>query len=350
MLTTRQPTLRRFWYATVPLSALDAGPVPFRLMGEDIVLFLDADGKPAALKDRCCHRTAKLSKGWCKDGQLVCGYHGWTYDASGRVQNLPQLDTNVPTPRHSTPSYHCQARYGYAWVALEDPLLPLFDIPEDGAPGFRRIFQFYEPWSTAPLRLMENSFDNAHFSFTHRGTFGDQAQPAPSSYDITETDDGFVARTIVEVVNPPVAHRVTGSSDPTTVRDMLNHWYLPFCRRMDMRYPSGIRHIIVNCATPVDDGTIQLVQLLYRNDTEADCPAQMLIDWDARVIAEDKAVLESTDPDACIDLQRRVEAHMPSDRPGIIMRRRLLELLREHGEEEVYATEGDPQGAEALLV
>jgi hypothetical protein len=26
---------------------------------------------------------------------------------------------------------------------------------------------------------------------------------------------------------------------------------------------------------------------------------------------------------------------MPSDRPGMIMRRRLLELLRSHGEEEV---------------
>ena len=34
---------------------------------------------------------------------------------------------------------------------------------------------------------------------------------------------------------------------------MRNHWYLPFCRRMDMTYPSGIRHIIINCATPIDD-------------------------------------------------------------------------------------------------
>jgi hypothetical protein len=29
-------------------------------------------------------------------------------------------------------------------VALEEPLLPLFDIPEAGGPGFRRIFQFYD--------------------------------------------------------------------------------------------------------------------------------------------------------------------------------------------------------------
>ena len=32
MLTTRQPVLRRFWYALVPMSHLDDGPKPFRLI------------------------------------------------------------------------------------------------------------------------------------------------------------------------------------------------------------------------------------------------------------------------------------------------------------------------------
>jgi hypothetical protein len=128
---------------------------------------------------------------------------------------------------------------------------------------------------------------------------------------------------------------VTGTTDPTTTRDMRNHWYLPFSRRLDITYPSGLQHIIVNCATPIDDGHIQLVQLLYRNDTEADCPAQKLIEWDAAVTAEDRAILEATDPDAALDISRHVEAQMPSDRPGQIMRRRLLEYLNSQGEPEV---------------
>ncbi len=141
---------------------------------------------------------------------------------------------------------------------------------------------------------------------------------------------------MVDILNPPVAHRVTGTHRPDcTERRMRNHWYLPFCRRLDMEYPSGIRHIIINCATPIDDGRIQLVQLLYRNDTEADCPEQTLIEWDRAVITEDREVLESTSADAVLDVDRRIEQHMPSDRPGMIMRRRLLELLRAHGEEEV---------------
>jgi phenylpropionate dioxygenase-like ring-hydroxylating dioxygenase large terminal subunit len=107
MPTTKQKTLRRFWYAVIPLHDLAAGPRPFRLLAEDIVLFLDANGNPAALKDRCCHRTAKLSKGWCNDGKLVCGYHGWTYDRKGKLVSVPQFTTQQEIPNLSTPAFHC---------------------------------------------------------------------------------------------------------------------------------------------------------------------------------------------------------------------------------------------------
>jgi hypothetical protein len=103
------------------------------------------------------------------------------------------------------------------------------------------------------LRLAENSFENAHFAFVHRGTFGDNAQPKPSKYEIEEIDYGFVATTI-------------------------------------------------------DDGRIQLVQLPYRNDTEDQCPTQALIDWDAAVVYDDRDILEATDPDVALDLPHRTEA------------------------------------------
>ena len=70
-------------------------------------------------------------------------------------------------------------------------------------------------------------------------------------------------------------------------------------------------------------------------NTEADCPAQMLVDFDAEITREDKDILESTDPDALVDLRRRgVEYSMDSDRPGILIRKKLLELLVKPGEQE----------------
>ena len=339
MLTSQQKVFRKFWHAVMPLSMLEGGaPQPFTLLGENIVLFLDALGQPAALADRCCHRTAKLSKGRCVDGALECGYHGWTYDAAGRVIRIPQYEPGRAIPAdYRTPAYRCVAQYGYAWVALEEPIASLPEMPEFGAPGWRTIFQFYERWATSPLRALENSFDNSHFSFVHRATFGVAAQPRPSRYELVENEAGFYAETVIAAANPPAFHRVSGSREPLTQRLMRNAYYLPFSRRLDIEYPSGVRHVIVNCFTPIDDGHIQLVQWLFRNDTEADCPEATLVEFDHVITREDKAILESTDPDALVDTRRRgVEFSMESDRPGMLIRKQLMELLAAHGEAEVH--------------
>ncbi len=348
MLVTRQPVFRRFWHAVMPLSRLAGGqPQPFTLLGEDIVLFLDAQGQPAALKDRCCHRTARLSKGRCIDGALQCGYHGWTYNPAGRVIRIPQYEPERPIPAdYCTPAYRCAARHGYAWVALvapgEEPLAPIPEMPEFGAPGWRTIFQFHEVWATSPVRALENSFDNSHFSFVHRATFGVADQPRPSRYELTQTEGGFHAETVIAAANPPAFHAISGSSEPLTTRHMRNAYYLPFSRRLDIEYPGvegkpGKRHVILNCFTPIDDGHIQLCQWLFRNDSEAECPAQMLVQFDEVITREDKDILESTDPDALVDTRRRgVEFSMDSDRPGMLIRKLLMELLARHGESEVH--------------
>ncbi len=339
MLTSQQGVFRKFWHAVMRLSDLQDGtPKAFTLLGEAIVLFLDANGQPAALKDRCCHRTAKLSKGRCVGGALQCGYHGWTYNAQGRVIRIPQYapEREIPSD-YGTPAYRCQAKYGYVWVALAEPIAAIPDIPEFEAPGWRTIFQFYERWATSPLRALENSFDNAHFSFVHRATFGVAAQPQPSRYELVDNPTGFYAETVVAASNPIAFQRVSGSTEPLTQRHMRNAYYLPFSRRLDIEYPSGIRHVIVNCFTPIDDSHIQLVQWLFRNDTEADCPARMLIDFDHVITREDKDILESTDPDALVDTRRRgIEYSMDSDRPGMLIRKKLMELLAAHGEAEVH--------------
>jgi phenylpropionate dioxygenase-like ring-hydroxylating dioxygenase large terminal subunit len=335
MLATRQPVLRNFWYAALPLAKLDEGPKPFRILGQDIVLFLDAAGEPAALEDRCCHRTAKLSKGWIRNGHIVCGYHGWEYDRSGKLVNIPQFPFEQAVPDAQAKSFHARARYGYVWVCLGEPIDDIPDLAYEDDLTFRRIHQFDELWRCSALRMMENSFDNAHFAFVHKGTFGDIDQPKPEKYELTETHYGFVAETVVPVRNPPQAARITGTSEPWTRRKMRNAWFMPFCRTMDMEYPSDLRHVIFNSATPVDDGSIQLIQILYRNDREEDCSTAELIAWDKAIIEEDRDILESTDPDAIVDMGRKLEMHMPSDRPGTVMRKRLNALIEAHGEREV---------------
>jgi phenylpropionate dioxygenase-like ring-hydroxylating dioxygenase large terminal subunit len=334
MLVTQQAVLRRFWYAIMPMAKIGEGPQPFTLLGEPIVIWRKSDGSPAAIHDRCCHRTARLSKGFVEGDNIACGYHGWQYDCTGACVKIPQSpDREIPVGAR-VQAYHCQEKYGYVWVALEDPIKPIFDIPEHGNEAYRCIQQFDVRWRTGPLRLMENSFDAAHFAFVHRGTFGQFKAQKPEFFELRETDYGFEAETHLVINNPPASHRITGTSESTTQRHFRNQWHLPFNRKLGLEYPNGLQHNIITCATPIDDEHIQILQWLYRNDSEADCSAEELNEWDLRVIAEDKEILETVDADAPVDVTRRVEQNMAVDQPGLIMRRRLLALLREHGESE----------------
>lgn len=51
---------------------------------------------------------------------------------------------------------------------------------------------------------------------------------------------------------------------------------------------------------------------------------------------EDKRILEAVDADAPVGVSRRDEQSVASDRPGMLMRKRLLALLHDHGEVEVH--------------
>jgi hypothetical protein len=96
----------------------------------------------------------------------------------------------------------------------------------------------------------------------------------------------------------------------------VNRYYLPFAGASAApTRPAASDHIIYNCATPIDDDRMMLVQWLYRNDSE-EAAARRLIDWDAAITAEDRDILEATDADACVDTTRKVEFHMASDKPG----------------------------------
>jgi len=332
MLVTQEPVLRRFWYPVIPIADLADGPQSFTLLGDPLVLWLTAAGKPAALGDRCCHRSARLSMGVVQNGCLRCPYHGWAYDSTGTCTQVPQLDPGAAIPKtYRVKSYLCAERYGYAWVCLaDDPLLPLPDIAEAADPENRLIPQFYEPWHCSGLRVMENSFDNAHFSIVHANSFGVTEQPKPAKSQLVPLELGLKVYATVPVVNPPSQQKILNIPDSLTVRQVESTWYVPFSRTLKITYPNGLTHLIFTAATPVSDRTSQIVQFCLRNDSEADASAESIIAFDRQVVDEDKLVLESTDYDTPVDVA--VEQHMLSDQPGIVMRRQLAAVIKAHGE------------------
>ncbi|MFM7345359.1 MAG: Rieske 2Fe-2S domain-containing protein [Tagaea sp.] len=320
------PALRGFWYPLIRDFELDAGPVAQRLLGVDLVLWKDETGAPAAALDRCPHRTAKLSKGFVENGALVCGYHGWAFGRDGKCLRIPQRADPTATGRMGVRAFHAKMYAGHVWVALDAPRAAIPVFAEDSDPAWRRIPEFAENWACGALRLMENEFDNAHIEFVHLKTFGATRDPAPAENDIEEFADGFVARSVVRAVTRDIGSSYTGLAAGATTRTTVHRWWVPFLRKLDLEFPNGLRHRIVTATVPVDDAHTLLVQWVYRNDTEADVPAEKAIAFDRAVTLEDKAILEATDPFVPLRDFATEERHMPSDKPGLIMRRMLLAL------------------------
>ena len=319
MKVMSEPLFRRFWYPVIPLDDLRAGPRRFELLGEALALFLDAEGKPAALEDRCCHRSARLSLGRVAGGVLACAYHGWQYDRSGQCVLMPQLPGQQPGPQRRVRAFRCEARYGYAWVALEEPLFDIPRIPEAEDPGYRLVHEFYEVWNVAALRVMENELDMAHPSFVHLGTFGTPEHLVARDAVIDEFPGGFHYRGRLGVA---IAHHAQQSVNE---RRLDCTWYAPFTVRLGIRYADGPTHVVVNTQVPLADNRSCMVQFCLIEDRDGRADVEKILDFDRRVTLEDKRILEGTDPDVPLDMKS--EQHMPSDQPGIAMRRILKRLI-----------------------
>jgi len=323
VLVTREPVLRRFWYPVAFSSALAAGPVRRRLLGEDLVLWRagEPDGAVAAAADRCPHRDARLSRGWTDGPHLVCPYHGWAFGSDGHVASVPQLDAATAlAPKGRLATVAALERYGWVWVCLDDnPLGGVPELVEWGAPGWRVVPEYEWLFECSPAHLLENNLDPAHIAFVHRATFGAGTDPRVEVPEVERTAHGLVTRSTIPVAGRP------GQVSDATVRIVTNEVWAPFLGVFRIDYPDGLSHVMVKACTPEDDGRTRLLQQVVRNDTERDRPAADILAFDDEVEAEDQAVLDGLPPD--YPLEPTAQVHTRVDRPALELRRLYRELL-----------------------
>jgi 5,5'-dehydrodivanillate O-demethylase len=161
--------LRRYWHPIAAVADLDAEPVqPVRLLGEDLTLFRMESGECGLIGPRCAHRNISLSYGIPQARGLRCAYHGWVYNAEGRVVEMPFEPACLQL---KVPAYPVQELGGLVFAYLGPqpaPLLPRWDIyvREDLD---RDICVTELPCSW--LQCMDNSLDPVHFEHLH-GAYG----------------------------------------------------------------------------------------------------------------------------------------------------------------------------------
>ena len=88
--------VRRYWMPALLSDEIecDSQPVRVRLMGENLVAFRDSNGDVGLIQELCPHRGASLFLARNEECGLRCLYHGWKFDVSGKILDMPTENNN----------------------------------------------------------------------------------------------------------------------------------------------------------------------------------------------------------------------------------------------------------------
>ena len=216
--------LRQYWQPVALLDEFDAAldprmairPVkPVRLLGQDLVLFRDGDGRYGLLDRDCPHRGADLAFGRHEPEGLRCPFHGWKFAVDGSCLETPaEAPGSTLCQKVRQRSYPLMQRAGvlFAWLGPEDcepPALPLLDAFR--APA-SHSFAFKGQWHCNWLQAFEVGIDPAHPSFLHRylqddtldATYGRQFRAA--SAGAVDGERWPMTRVMREFCSPEIRH------------------------------------------------------------------------------------------------------------------------------------------------
>ena len=244
--------MREHYWLPFALSAqliADGAPFAARLLGKDYVAYRATDGRIGFMPERCPHRGASLLLARNEDNGLRCIFHGWKFDVSGRVLDVPSQFENperfaasVPVRRHPV-----HEAGGMAWVWLGGGEAPPFpELPFAGAHD-RHSWLTVSVADCNWLQGVEGTLDSVHVGTLHQsyisrgakqrgGTIG-LTLMGPPRYEVEPADYGMRAAALRAMQD--------GS---TYVR--VSEYFMPFlCLVGSQRDEDGALFI----AVPIDD-------------------------------------------------------------------------------------------------
>ena len=176
-----------------------------RLLGEDLVLFKDRQGRFGLIEEQCPHRRASLAYGIPTQDGIRCPYHGWQFDGAGHCIEQPnEPEGSSFKEKVKTAGYPLGELGGLIWAYLGPqpvPLIPRLDgFVAEGA--IRAMGRAVVPCNW--LQIMENSVDPVHTEWLH-GRFAEfvSGMPNPASrhtikIGVDEGEDGVIERRLLE--------------------------------------------------------------------------------------------------------------------------------------------------------
>lgn len=278
-------------------------PVQVSLAGEQLALFRGAEGV-SALIDRCPHRGVSLSLGKVVDGCLECPFHGWQFRGDGQATRVP-LNPDVDLGRVKATPVPVREVGGLIWVFTGEapqgePVVP----PALSDPSFS-VYRISEDWDCHWSRAMENMLDSPHVPFLHRKTIGRFVRP------YLKED----SRMTQELVPWEHGFEIHGRIDDRESGKLI--FTYPNAMSLDTIPRGPVLRIHVWCV-PMAPRRTRMVLAVARNFGQYNPLVWWFDRFNDRVLAEDRAVVESSDPPEVP--AQSTELHVPTDKATLRFR------------------------------
>lgn len=300
--------LKNAWYVAALSPDVDRNLKPVRLLSEAIVLYRTQDGRPVALEDACPHRKLPLSMGRIKGDAVECGYHGLTFDCSGKCIDAATQE-RIP-PLAKVRSYPVRDKYGLLWIWMGDPaqalLQDIFEIAHYADPAWHTTTGDRLHCACNYLWLVDNLLDPSHVAWVHRSSFAG-AGTDNTPLQLAVTPEGVVSSRWLLNQPPPLFYaplvKFKGNAD------RLQHYevrYPSLAVNMGIYTPAGkggpgmldgpdtYRMVSYNFLTPIDDDHTMYFWLQHRNTDPHDEDITRRNASGARAaFEEDRSILEA---------------------------------------------------------
>ena len=296
--------LKNCWYVAAEAREVSRAPLGRVLLDEPVVLYRREDGMPVALEDRCCHRRTPLHKGKVIGDRLQCGYHGFTFDASGACVAIPGQD-RVP-PSVGVRGYPVIERHRYIWIWMgekdkADPAtIPDFYYNDD--PNWAAVGANLHVEANY-LLLVENLIDLSHVAFVHSSTIG-STEDTNAKLKLERGDDFVRVTRAAPGISCPPSMKTLGFApvvDQTkiiTFAPASNIWIdiptrdaVPVEGRNE---PMQRRVMILNAITPETDTSCHYFWVNARDfDQENKARSEFFLKTVTTAFNEDKDMLEA---------------------------------------------------------
>jgi vanillate O-demethylase monooxygenase subunit len=334
------------WYIAAFSKEITRAPMERTILGKPIALYRKQDGAPVAMYGLCPHRYFPLAKGRVEGDALVCGYHGFTFDADGSCIRIPSQDASG---KFCQPTYPIVERSPLCWIWMGDEsrinevnIPPYEDFGLD-QPGWRYSSENYFHCKGRAQLLIDNLMDLTHLPYIHHHISGGdvmartaiEEQERPQSYQVLRKGK-YAWNPFHEAVYGADAG-FEGLADFLGISD----FYGPELIRTNMPVttslqsgepvPEGLGELnILHGMTPETEHSTHYFGFATRNFRLADnAPDKFWYESDCMIRQQDVDAIEAVEKRLDFAAGQQPELLVRADRPAFKVRKRIETMIAE---------------------